>query len=309
MDSFKYYSHGKLLLTGEYVVLDGALSLAIPTKFGQGLIIKPIEEPILHWKSLDHEGKVWFEGKFKIENNQIESIQHTNQNVNDRLMQILDTAKKLNPEFLNTSNGFEVTTTLEFPNNWGLGTSSTLINNISNWAKVDPYQLLDTTFGGSGYDIACASHDTPILYQLSENNPKERKITPVTFNPAFSSHLYFVHLNQKQDSREGIAHYKAHRGKNSSAISEISDITEGFLECDNLIDFETLLETHESIISKLTKQPTVKDRLFHNFNGAVKSLGAWGGDFIMLTSEVDPRPYLSSKGFTTVLPFSEMILK
>jgi mevalonate kinase len=28
-----FYSNGKLLLTGEYLVLDGAKSLALPTKF------------------------------------------------------------------------------------------------------------------------------------------------------------------------------------------------------------------------------------------------------------------------------------
>ncbi|MEQ3661167.1 MAG: GHMP kinase, partial [Flavobacterium sp.] len=35
-----YYSNGKLLLTGEYVVLDGAKALAVPTKFGQSLSIE-----------------------------------------------------------------------------------------------------------------------------------------------------------------------------------------------------------------------------------------------------------------------------
>ena len=37
-----FYSPGKLLLTGEYVVLDGAKSLAIPTIFGQSLNITSI---------------------------------------------------------------------------------------------------------------------------------------------------------------------------------------------------------------------------------------------------------------------------
>ena len=35
-----YYSNGKLLITGEYLVLDGAEALALPTKFGQNLIIE-----------------------------------------------------------------------------------------------------------------------------------------------------------------------------------------------------------------------------------------------------------------------------
>ena len=32
-----FYSNGKLLITGEYVVLDGAKALALPTKYGQNL--------------------------------------------------------------------------------------------------------------------------------------------------------------------------------------------------------------------------------------------------------------------------------
>ena len=45
-----YYSNGKLLLTGEYVVLDGALSLAIPTRYGQSLTIEPINDSKLIWE-------------------------------------------------------------------------------------------------------------------------------------------------------------------------------------------------------------------------------------------------------------------
>ena len=31
----RFYSNGKLLITGEYVILDGALSLAVPSLLGQ----------------------------------------------------------------------------------------------------------------------------------------------------------------------------------------------------------------------------------------------------------------------------------
>lgn len=37
-----FYSNGKLLLSGEYAVLDGALSLAVPTKYGQLLSVKKL---------------------------------------------------------------------------------------------------------------------------------------------------------------------------------------------------------------------------------------------------------------------------
>ena len=45
----KYYSNGKLLFTGEYVVLDGANALAFPTKFGQSMSVKKIKEPKIIW--------------------------------------------------------------------------------------------------------------------------------------------------------------------------------------------------------------------------------------------------------------------
>ncbi len=150
-----YYSHGKLLLTGEYVVLDGALALALPTKFGQYLNVNPVDEPKIIWKSLDEKGKVWFEDSLTIDEITSASSKPRN-DVSNRLLQILQIAKQLNPDFLNDKKGFEVTTKLEFPNFWGLGTSSTLINNIAKWANVDAYRLLKLTFGGSGYDIACA---------------------------------------------------------------------------------------------------------------------------------------------------------
>ena len=57
----KHYSNGKLLLTGEYLVLDGAKSLAIPTKFGQDLVISKIKEPQLIWGSFTNTGECWFE--------------------------------------------------------------------------------------------------------------------------------------------------------------------------------------------------------------------------------------------------------
>ena len=40
----------------------------------------------------------------------------------------------------------------------------------------------------------------------------------------------------------------------------------------------------------------------------LKSLGAWGGDFILAASETDPTPYFKSKGFDTVIPYDDMIL-
>tara|TARA_R110000868_G_scaffold110413_3_gene299179 strand:+ start:1973 stop:2881 length:909 start_codon:yes stop_codon:yes gene_type:complete len=299
-----FTSNGKLLITSEYVVLDGALSLAIPTKLGQSLKIEPINEPKIIWSSLDEKDAIWFKDEFQIE--QLISSQAPHDDVSNRLIQILNATKQLNPNFLKNSTGFKLTTKLDFPKNWGLGTSSTLINNIAQWANVDPYRLLKNTFGGSGYDIACAQNDTPITYQLQNEKPI---IKSVDFNPLFKNHLYFVHLNKKQNSRDGIKHYNETKGRSlNTTISNINDITLKIIDCKNLSDFENLLNQHETIISKVTKQTPVKELLFNDFKGSIKSLGAWGGDFVLTTSKENPSNYFKNKGFNTIIPYSDMVL-
>lgn len=298
-----FYSHGKLLLTAEYVVLDGAKALAVPTVYGQKLTLENISLPKILWTSFDNENKIWFEDTFKFED--INDTYTSRNAISDRLIQILKAAKQLNPDFLEQQQGLKINTLLDFPKNWGLGTSSTLINNIAQWAKVDPYKLLKLTFGGSGYDIACAQNDTAIHYQITQDKPT---VNRVDFNPAFSDQLYFVHLNKKQNSRDGIAHYKANRHNIEEALQLVNKLTEDLQTCSNIENCITIIEKHEIIISQITKQTPVKEKLFKDFKGAVKSLGAWGGDFVLVASKTDPTDYFKSNGYTTILKYAQMVL-
>lgn len=300
-----YYSNGKLLLTGEYLVLDGALALGIPTQYGQSLVVEPYKNGLIKWYSYDDRGELWFETELARNVIQPSKPLATDQSIEARLIQILSAAIHLNPYFLNPSEGFKIKTFLNFPQNWGLGTSSTLINNIAQWAALDPYQLLDATFGGSGYDIACANHNKPVTYQLQGGT---RRVVTHDFDPDFKDHLYFVFLNKKQNSREGIAAYKKHAKPIESAISEISTISSQMLQCSNLETFQFLMERHEHLIAKIIKQKPVKELYFKDFNGSIKSLGAWGGDFIMAATKDDPQTYFKSKGFNTLIPYREMVL-
>jgi len=299
-----FYSNGKLLITGEYTVLDGALALAVPTKYGQSLTVATIPENNIIWKSIDNENKVWFEDVFAIK--QIASgFLNPRNDVSKRIIQILNAVQQLHPDFLNINSGFSITTKLDFPRNWGLGSSSTLITNIANWAKVDAYKLLELTFKGSGYDIACAQHNNPITYQLKNS---KREVNDVAFNPVFKDYLYFVYLNKKKNSREGIIQYNENKDTGSSKISDINSITKKIIDCISLEEFNQLINSHETIISSIIKQPTVKDFLFKDFRGSIKSLGAWGGDFILVSSLDNPRSYFKNKGYTTIIPFSDMVL-
>jgi len=301
-----FYSHGKLLISGEYVVLDGALSLAVPTHHGQSLIIEPIEDKKLVWKSFDLLKNVWFECEFEITANHLLKSNKKEDHIATRLIQILNAVKELNTSFLNDGHGFKVETHLEFPNNWGLGTSSTLINNIAQWAKVDAFTLLEKTFGGSGYDIACAQNSTAITYQIINH---KRHVKFVDFNPSFKDRLYFVYLNKKQNSRDGIKHYHDNKNNSKSTIDTINTITLKMSEAETLEDFQALMIQHETIIANITKQTPVKESLFNDFNGSIKSLGAWGGDFILVASKTDPTPYFKGKGYDTILPYSDMVIQ
>ena len=300
----EFYSNGKLLITGEYVVLDGADALAIPTSYGQWLLVDTIKEPKIYWNSIDEKGEIWYEDEFELINDEIFHSIHNNNETAKRLIQILNSAKQLNPDFLKQGIGFKITTKLNFPRNWGLGSSSTLINNIANWAKVDAYKLLKETFGGSGYDIAAAQHNNPISYSIS-NGMSSTKEVKLQWN--FTNQLFFIHLNKKQNSREGISHYQSQKENSTLSLKEISKLTSKIISCNALQEFESLITQHEDIISKIINQKTIKELLFKDYSGAIKSLGAWGGDFILATGKNDDIEYFRKKGFETIIPFKNMI--
>tara|TARA_B110000003_G_scaffold114988_1_gene117727 strand:- start:5833 stop:6762 length:930 start_codon:yes stop_codon:yes gene_type:complete len=307
----RFYSNGKLLLTGEYLVLDSATALAVPTKFGQDLLVNKIKEPQLIWKSFTHTKDCWFEVVFDLPKLRLVSttfdseIEGNEELIAETLQDILKEARILNPDFLNSVTGFMVNTNLTFPRNWGLGTSSTLVNNIAQWASVDAYQLLWNSFSGSGYDIANAQHNTPILYEVKNQKSVVKK---VEFMPSFSDQLFFIHLNKKQDSKDGIARFKEKREKINNEIQLVSEISRQLIQEQKLSEFEKLIHEHEKIISSIIELPTVKERLFPDYFGTLKSLGAWGGDFILATGNNKTPQYFKTKGYTTILRYSDMVL-
>lgn len=300
----KFYSNGKLLLTGEYVVLDGAKALAIPTSYGQSLNVDLMEGSKILWESLDENGKVWFESEIELTTNEIlYSVQNDSETAK-QILQILNSAKQLNSNFLKQQKGFKITTKLDFPRNWGLGSSSTLINNIAKWAKVDAYILLEKTFGGSGYDIATAQHNKPISYSNLNNKILVKEID---LPWDFTNQLFFIHLNKKQNSREGIALYQSQKENYPLALTEISEFTSKIINCNDLQEFESLINKHEEIISSIINLIPVKELMFNDYNGAIKSLGAWGGDFILATGESENMEYFRKKGYETIIPFKDML--
>jgi mevalonate kinase len=299
-----FYSNGKLLITGEYLVLDGAKALALPTKFGQNLIVENGANQEIKWTSYDADQSVWF--KETIPFSAITTLTpFEKESVTNTLITILREAHFLNPNLILKSEGYSITTHLTFPKKWGLGTSSTLINNIAQWFGIDAFTLLKNSFGGSGYDIACAQNNCPIVYHLEHGKPIVEK---VNFYPTFTENLYFVYLNQKQSSKNAIASYKEKRHNLETTKEVINQLTETVLNAKDKNTFAEAIENHETELSSILQIKTVKESLFPDFKGTIKSLGAWGGDFVLVISKGNPSLYFTSKGYTTVIPYHEMIL-
>lgn len=299
-----FYSNGKLLLTSEYLVLKGAKALALPTYYGQKMSLNPSVNHRINWIALDELNKCWFQCELRLPT--LEIITTSHEQLAQALRQVFVEIAKLNTAFIpNLETGVSVVNSINFPRNWGLGTSSTLINNMAQWAEVNAFELLENTFGGSGYDVACAQKNNPIIYQ---RNGIEPIVEEVAFNPNFANHLFFVYLNQKQKSNEAIeAFYKA-GNFSSEALSQFSSYTDSILQTQSINEFEDLLRTHEHHLSHILNTKTIQASHFPDYFGQTKSLGAWGGDFILATGNKKTPAYFKGKGYHTVIPFQEMIL-
>ena len=293
------------MLTGEYLVLKGALSLALPLRFTQKLTVTEHEGiPSVRWKSMINT-KLWFNSTlllpdFRIAETNIPQLSET-------LVQILKTAKLLNPNFLKNSTDYQVTSFMDFDPAWGIGSSSSLISNIAYWAECDPFELNNRIFNGSGYDIACARSESPIIFNLSEKRPVYRNSG---FDPSFRNQIYFIYLNRKQNSKEAIQKLDF-SSANASVLSAISEITLAMEQTKDLETFEQLMTLHEEIISNIVQIKPIKLLYFNDFNGSIKSLGAWGGDYIMAVSsesEAYVRDYFNSKNLNTIFRFDEIAM-
>lgn len=299
-----YQAHGKFLLTSEYLVLKGALALALPLKLGQSLSVKPSSATSLQWNAYKPEG-LWFSVTLNSES--LEIIKCSDPTKAEKLAQILKAIRTLNPIAFESHPHFE--TRLDFNPNWGLGSSSTLIANLAHWANVNPYELLKLTFGGSGYDIACATAKRPLFYQLVDDNPKTES---ADFYPPFADNLFFIYQGQKQSSSREIKAFLAKANPNAlqKDIEAVSGISRSVTKCENLDDFGLLMQCHERIIARCIGQEPVQKR-FPGFEGTLKSLGAWGGDFILAATEWDEsqvKAYFKEKGLEVVFGYNDLVL-
>ncbi|MBS1625116.1 MAG: GHMP kinase [Bacteroidetes bacterium] len=302
-----YYGHGKLMLTSEYFALEGAKVLTIPVQFGQHLRVKELsgEGNTLYWVALDHLKQPWLHLTF---DKQTLQCINTDSKESRTLSQMLQQARLMNPSFLGGNNDIAVETSLEFPNEWGLGTSSTLVYCLSAWAGVDGVALLHATMGGSGYDVAVAGSDTPIVYTLIDGKASWEQ---VHFLPPYAELLYFAYTGKKVTSSTSIASYRDRIKGNKDAVTWLTKLTDSMLQSQTLDKMEQIIREHEAIVSEALHTPTIKSQLFSDYWGEVKSLGAWGGDFVLMTHRGDEEEllsYLKRKDISVVMRYDKMAI-
>lgn len=300
-----FFAHGKLLLTSEYLVVKGARALALPTRQGQHLELKEGSGSELVWKSQDHEGNEWFNAKYDLMG--FDCLKTSDDDKAAYLRKLLRGVCQDNSDFLSKWKKYRVTTKLDFPLTWGLGSSSTLIHLLCQWAEANPYLVYFNLFNGSGYDIACADADGPILYQFKGDS---LDVNPVDWNPEFIDQLFLIPLGQKQNSEESLKGFLKKKIKKSD-ISDGTALSEAFLKEKNLKGLEKVICEHECCLGKILGKEAIKKERFSDYWGQIKSLGAWGGDMALVTSDRsadETKKYFRDKKIDTVLSFKDIAL-
>ncbi|WP_426476902.1 GYDIA family GHMP kinase [Chryseobacterium sp. CBSDS_008] len=295
------FSPGKLMLTSEYFAIDGALVLAVPTRLGQEFFFeeKDDENSLIFWEAY-HQNTLWLKAVIDYKTWQI--LEANIPSSAEFIAKTLKNVQQLSKTKFKSNSTYYLKTNLQFPADYGLGSSSTLMTNLAEWAEIDPFHLNTVSLGGSGYDIAVAKEKSAVLFQ----SKPEIKYEKVNFSPSFKNELIFIHLNQKQDSREGISFYKSKK-KSPELVNEFSDITKKIMLCGELENFSELMIIHERKIADFLEISTVKEKLFSDCPSFVKSLGAWGGDFVMSAKFGGFKDYFWEKGFTTVFEWENII--
>jgi len=298
-----YRANGKLLLTGEYLVLHGAKAIAMPLNVGQRMAVSHSESSgFLKWQAIYHD-QLWFSCEFNPSDFSISNASHPEKA--ETLSQIFKTIKSLNPEFrLKVGTKFE--TTLESNPEWGFGSSSTLISLLSQWAGVDPFALNELVFQGSGFDIACATADGPILYT------RKKPVETISLDYPFADQLFLVYSGIKKKTAAEVSAFLKERKVSVQMIDEVSALTDEFSRCGDQNEFNLLIRQHEALISDLIERLPIKSEFFADFKGEIKSLGAWGGDFFLASTSLPfsgVKKYFENKGLTTVFRWDDLILK
>jgi len=297
-------ANAKFLLSAEYVVLDGAWALALPLKWGQTLHIEPYQGDFCLIESQEANQDVWFKATVHPGTGLV--MESNLEDVAQKLEQLLSAVPAdLKRQFLKSK---KLVFQADFNRSWGLGSSSTLVSLLGQFLKQNPYTLLRQSFGGSGYDIACATALQPILYRLDK--PDFPSVQPISLAPELLQQMHFFYLGRKAQSSDAIRQYRAlSLAERQMAAAEISEISLHMHRQQTVSEWTLALNQHNKILQKLLQQPN-PSQAFSDAPGALKPMGAWGGDFMLGLGPADQwQHYAQEKGLLPCWKASEAMLR
>lgn len=303
MNALNYSASAKLLLFGEYLVLRGASALVIPLRFRQNLSVKSGITDHISWYSYEN-GNLWFNASFNPDFSIIETSDSQKAGIVQKLLLFI---RKQNPGL--KIEGKEFRFDIDFNRHFGLGTSSTLCSLLSQWAHIDPYLLQKQVFGGSGFDIAAATAGEPFIYQIQfQKNSVKRVIKSVSIHKNIADKLLFAYTGKKQNSIKEVISFNKLEVP-ASSIEKMNSLVIRAAGCSNLEEFEDVINKSEEMLSVILGKNPVKNSQFPDYPFSVKSLGAWGGDFVMATfrDQSTAIDYFRSKKMNPVFVYPEVV--
>ncbi len=296
-----YYARGKFLISGEYLVLAGAEALVLPLNKGQWLHASARRSPGLYW-TWRYQNETRFEAQYHPESFQI--VKASDLERAQYIQRLLREASRLTP-VAEKLKYCHISTETEFHPLWGMGSSSTLTVNLSRLLDIQPFDLHQAISKGSGFDVAAAMANQPFIYRKTEKN---RYIAPKTLPQLFYDHAFFVWMKKKTRSEKAIQSFKFSRKKLKMPIKYINEITAQYTEVETVKELSRITSEHEEFMSEVLKTPSPANQ-FSDYPYGIKSLGAWGGDFIMAIhpgEKKEVEKYFNHKGYPLVFQAKEL---
>ena len=334
---FQQWVPGKILLSGEYVVLDGATALGLASRMGQSMAVFRGREPgYLRWTALDHLHNPWLQANYRIVDGQwsVGEVSAATAESAGMLQTWLQAAWTLMAGLGESSasgyggaswndilhqEGLAVQTQLDFARSWGLGSSSTALALLAQWLGVDARRLYALTTNGSGYDLEVAMQNSSILYRLPEGRPitnspsaapLEPIVQPIAYRSPQGGALWLVDTGGKQISANEVVRYRnLDTNERLACVEKISSLSIALATCPDVTMMMDCFEQHDAVLEKLLGQPCLQRSAGNGFPGRLKSLGAWGGDLFLAVSPspVDALHWLENQANWSIYPFEQLI--
>lgn len=286
-----FYAPGKVLLNGEYTVLVGFEGMALPAKCGQWLDTWVFNTPngkvdTLYYQALDENELPWFQLEVSLDEMLPSSeISADDKPVAEVFLKLLNLVAD---SFFESGKSIRLVTRLEFNRNSGLGSSSTFVALMSQFFGLNPQEVQAQLFGGSGYDVAIAQVQKPLIFWKNEQGAHFR---PWKLSSSLTQQWNIVFWGEKVNSRTSSANVKntlEQLSQDTAYKMQLEKILSLTRDAQDIPTLETSLEMMQMFLSQLLEMDTPYQTLGIKpvSQGLCKWLGAWGGDMLLVNKKI-----------------------